>query len=314
MIYVLYGLEEYLIKEEIKKIINKNNIEDIDINTYDLENTKLEDIIEDSSTISLFSNNKLIIVENAYIFTGTTNKKLIEQDTNILEKYINNQNENTILIFTIYKEKLDERKKIVKLLKDKKCILEFNKPNNIIEYIKNEFDNYKISNENINLLINRVGDNLYILHQEINKLKQYKDNDLNITKEDIMNVCVKNVDVDIFNLIENIVSGNKEKALESYFEMIKLGEEAIKIIVMLSNQFRLMYQARNLYKKGYSEKDISSILDIHPYRIKLAITKSNNITDNMLLKYIDELYTLDSNITTGKIDKDLGLELFILKI
>ena len=307
MIYVLYGLEEYLIKEEIKKIINKNNIEDIDINTYDLENTKLEDIIEDSSTISLFSNNKLIIVENAYIFTGTTNKKLIEQDTNILEKYINNQNENTILIFTIYKEKLDERKKIVKLLKDKKCILEFNKPNNIIEYIKNEFDNYKISNENINLLINRVGDNLYILHQEINKLKQYKDNDLNITKEDIMNVCVKNVDVDIFNLIENIVSGNKEKALESYFEMIKLGEEAIKIIVMLSNQFRLMYQARNLYKKGYSEKDISSILDIHPYRIKLAITKSNNITDNMLLKYIDELYTLDSNITTGKIDKDVSL-------
>ena len=82
--YLLYGLEEFLINQEIDKIKNNNNIDDIDIVRYDLENTKIENIIEDASSISLFGNKKLIIVDNSYIFTGTTNKKLIEQNTDIL--------------------------------------------------------------------------------------------------------------------------------------------------------------------------------------------------------------------------------------
>ena len=34
--YLLYGLEKYLIDERIKKIIQENNIENIDINRYNL--------------------------------------------------------------------------------------------------------------------------------------------------------------------------------------------------------------------------------------------------------------------------------------
>ncbi len=66
-----------------------------------------------------------------------------------------------------------------------------------------------MSLENQKLLVDRVGNNLYELHQEIEKLKQYKDADKTITKDDIINVTVKNVDVDIFNLIDNIISKKK---------------------------------------------------------------------------------------------------------
>ena len=110
------------------------------------------------------------------------------------------------------------------------------------------FDNYKIDNNCINLLVDRVGNNLEILHQEIEKIKQYKDKDLNISKEDIINLTSKNIENDFFALIENIVSKNKEKAMESYFEIIK-DEEPIKIIVVLANKFRLIYQAKRLYKQ-----------------------------------------------------------------
>lgn len=312
--YVLYGTEEFLIKREITKIKEEHHIEDVNISTYNLEETKIEEIIDDASTISLFSDNKMIICENAYIFTGTTNKKLPEQNMQILEEYISHENEDTILIFTVIKDKLDERKKIVKRLKEQKKLKEFNKPSNIYEFIVKEADEYQISKENQKLLLDRIGDNLYTIHQEIEKLKQYKDTDKAITKDDILNVTVKNVDIDIFNLIDSIVSKQKEKALESYNEMLKLGEEPIKIIIMLANQFRIMYQARNLYKKGYSEKDIASLLNIHPYRIKLALNKSQTFTDEVLLEYIEALSDLDIQIKKGTVSKDLCLELFILKI
>ena len=175
------------------------------------------------------------------------------------------------------------------------------------------FDNYKIDNSNINLLIDRVGNNLEILNQEIEKIKNYKDTDLNITKEDIINLTSKNIDTDFFTLIENIVSKNKEKALESYFEIIK-DEEPIKIIVVLANNFRLIYQAKNLYKRGYNEKDISNLLGANYYAIKKCLESGRNYSDKTLLECILKLADLDIDIKNGKIDKNIGLELFIMTL
>lgn len=312
--YLFYGLEQYLIDKEIKKIILDNKIDDINIVHYDLENTKIEDIIEDLSSVSLFGEKKLIIVDNAYIFTGTTNKKLLEQNTDILEKFLKNNSCDNIVIFNILKEKLDERKKIVKAIKEKGIVKDFNTFSNINKYVLDMFGEYKINNENINFLVNRVGNNLEVLSQEINKIKIYKDNDFNITKEDIINLTTKNIDTNFFNLIENIVARNKNKAMESYYEIIKDGEEPIKIIVVLANKFRLIYQAKNLYKKGYSEKDISNMLGSNYYAIKKCLESSRNYDDKFLLKCLMKLANLDIDIKSGKIDKNIGLELFIMEI
>ncbi len=312
--YLFYGLEQYLIDKEIKKVILDNKIDDINIVHYDLENTKIEDIIEDLSSVSLFGEKKLIIVDNAYIFTGTTNKKLLEQNTDILEKFLKNNSCDNIVIFNILKEKLDERKKIVKIIKEKGIVKDFNTFSNINKYVLDMFGEYKINNENINFLVNRVGNNLEVLSQEINKIKIYKDNDFNITKEDIINLTTKNIDTNFFNLIENIVARNKNKAMESYYEIIKDGEEPIKIIVVLANKFRLIYQAKNLYKKGYSEKDISNMLGSNYYAIKKCLESSRNYDDKFLLKCLMKLANLDIDIKSGKIDKNIGLELFIMEI
>ena len=117
MVYVLYGTIDYLIKKQVDAIIKENHIEQVSISKYNLTNDLLKDIINDSKSISLFDEKKAIIVENAYIFTGSNNKKNPEQDTTLLEKYLENSNPNTILIFIVNNEKLDERKKITKLSK-----------------------------------------------------------------------------------------------------------------------------------------------------------------------------------------------------
>ncbi|MFV0249982.1 MAG: DNA polymerase III subunit delta [Bacilli bacterium] len=312
MIYLLYGLEDYLIFEQIKKITKENDINKFDISQYDIDNTKLEKIIDDALTMPLFGEKKLILVENSYIFTANNSKKGIKQNTEILEQYIKNINPNTILIFYIFEPKLDARKKLVVLLKTKGQIVEFEKGQNINNFIKKQFENYIISDKQIELLKNRIGENLYILVNEIEKIKVYKNENLKIEDTDIFELTNKNINTDIFLLIENIINNNKSDAIESYNEIIKMGEEPIKIIVMLANQFRIMYQSKQLIKKGYLEKDIASMLGVHPYRIKLGLEKSKNYKDQQLLNIIEKLADLDSNIKLGKIDKNIGLELFIL--
>ena len=213
MNYLLYGKEMFLIEKEVKNIINKNNIEEINISKYDLELNNLNEILDDANTVSLFSNNKLIIVENAYIFSRVQNKK--NDNIEILENYLKNNND-TIIIFIDNNEKIDSVKKIVKLIKEKGVIKEFNPLKNINNTVKAMFDDYKISDNSINLLINRVGSSLELIYQEVEKLKIYKINDKIITNKDIEDVTVENINVDIFKFVDDIINKNKKDAIKTY--------------------------------------------------------------------------------------------------
>lgn len=313
MIYAFYGNEKFLIQKEINKVISDNEVSNFNISNYDLAIDSLKDILDDALTISLFDDKKAIIIDNSYIFTGTSIKKEKDDNLDDLLNYFEHINPECILIFIVNNEKLDERKKIVKTLHKIAKVKDFNKPSNPTEIIKTWLKDYKIDFSTMNLLIDRVGTELGILEQEVEKIKIYKDNDKEITKDDILNLTSKNIDIDIFDLIDKIVGHNTEKSLEIYYEMLKRNEEPIKILIILANQFRIMYQAKVLYSKGYSGNDIASILDIHPYRIKLALEKNYNYSSDKLLSYIEKLANLDYNIKTGNIDASLGLELFIIE-
>ena len=306
MVYLLYGTKDFQINEEIKKITKKQD--QMNISKYDLNNTPLKLIIDDAQTISMFEDKKTVIVDNANMFTGTTSK-----DSDIIENYLNHINENTILILIVHNEKIDTRKKITKLIKKIGIVKEFNDETNPAVIVKKLLKDYNINDKTINLFIDRVGNNPLIIQNEINKIKIYKGNNKTISDEDILNLTTKIIDIDIFKLIDYIIKKNKNKALELYHEMIKMNEEPIKILVILANQFRIMYQSKELLKKGYSEKDIASILKIHPYRVKLAIQNSRSYPSEVLLKHLNNLADIDIGIKTGKLNKNLALELFMLK-
>ncbi len=308
MIYLLFGTLDALITDYINKIIKKENIADINISKYN-EDDLISNIIEDASTISLFDDKKVIIVNNELLFSS---KKSI--DTTELEKYIENYNPNTILVFVVNSDIVDSRRKLYKLIKEKGKIEEFNKITNINNYVKKLFEGYNISYNTINLFIKRVGNDLNSLSNEAEKIKIYKINDKIITDNDIISCTHEKIDINIFKFIDNIINKNKKESITTYKEMLKVGEEPIKIIVMLANQFRLMYQAKILTSKGYTEEDIANLLHSKKYPVHLAIQKGYRYTSDTLLKYLEELADLDIKIKSGEIDKNLALELFLLRI
>lgn len=311
MNYLLYGTEQFLINKELKNIIDKLKIDDINISKYNLEVNTIKEILEDANTLSLFSTNKLIIVEEAFIFSRTT-KKI--DDIELLEEYLKNPNKDVTIIFINNNEKIDSVKKIVKYIKDSGVIKEFNTSKNSNSIVKAMFDDYKISSYDIDYLIDRVGNNLEIIYQEVEKLKIYKINDKIITRQDIEDLTTENTNIDIFKFVDDIINKNKASAIKTYKELLKLNEEPIKIIALLASKFRLMYQASVLAKKGYTEDDISETLKVHKYPVHLAIITGYKYNPKILLKYLNDLADLDIGIKSGEKDKNLSLELFILEL
>ena len=302
--YLLYGTNYFAIQKEIEKITK--DFDKMNISKYDLTEDDIKDVISDAETFSMFADSKVVIAENAAIFTSSGSG-----DLETLENYLADINPNTILIFTVNEEKVDERKKITKKIKKDYKLISFNQNETPNSLVRNLLNDYNITSSNINLLIDRVGTNPLILENEVNKIKLYKD-DKTVTKEDIINLTTKRPEIDIFKLIDDIVMKNKDEALEIYNEMLKVNEEPLKIVILLASQFRLMYQAKELAKKGYSEKNISELLKVHPYRVKLALQKGKKYKAETLLNYLSVLADIDIAIKTGKTDKNLALELFLL--
>ena len=298
-LYLFYGNNKTIINNKINNIVDKYNIVENNIIKYDLEDN-LDNIIEEASMISLFGDTKLIII-------NTTFKE--ELDIDKLEDYLKNYNTNSYLVF-VSNDKIDTRRKLYKLITKYGTVEDVSNDNNYIRsYIKEYIKDYKID---INYFLSKVNDDLDNIKNELDKLMLYKLEDKNITNNDIDDLVISNIEDDIFALTDSVINRNIDRSLELYNKFMEKNYVPIYIIGLLGNQFTLLYQVKKLYNMGKNNNDIASILNVHPYRVKLAIQNSYYYTESDLIKYIYKLANLDKDIKTGNIDKTLGLELFLI--
>ena len=207
-------------------------------------------------------------------------------------------------------------KKVVKEIKKCSKVIECktNENYNLNNYISNYFktNNYEISQSDVKLIIDKVKYDLANIISECDKLMMYKDENKKITTKDIEDVVIDNIEDNIFSLTNAIMDKDIKRVINIYNDLLLMGEEPIKLIVMIANQFRLILQVKLMVKNGYKERDMASEIGEHPYRVKLA--SNARFTIKELITYIKKLQKLDYNIKSGNIDKNFGLEFFLLNI
>ena len=307
--YLLYGLDKSIIDNELNNIIKKKNTKDII--KYSMDNNLIKDVIEDASTISMFSNKKIIILEECNFLKA--NKSI--DDIELLEKYLNNYNKDTYMIFISYTDKLDTRKKIYKELSKISKIIECKKGDNeyltkyITDYVKE--NNYTIKDEKYFLKI--VGTNLDNIKNELDKLFMYKLHDKTITNADIDKITIKSMEDEIFALTDAVIANDVSTSLALLDEFLNKSYDEIQIIMLLASQFRFLLQVKRLVNKNKRYDEIAKILEVNPYRVKFTINKLYSYSEEMLANRIKLLAKIDKEIKLGLVDKKLALELFIIK-
>lgn len=307
--YIIESSDYVVINTKIDDILKKNHLTSDMIIKYDLIETPISTAIEDLDTYNFLSSNKVVVCDNAYFLTSNRPKGAVVHNEELLEKYLKNPSSENILIMIC--DKIDTRKKLVKLV-DKNNIL----GGEIVidDLIKSHLDDYKMDYKTIKYLIDYCdNDNERILN-ELEKLKCYKLDDKTITMEDINNIVIKLTGDNIFSLIDSIVLKNRSKAYLITQELLDKGEDINKIIVMVSDQFRLMYQVKLLLKEGYNKDTIATKLKVHPYRVKLAMEKGYNYSSKVLLTNLDYFFNLDYMIKTGNNNPKLVFELFLANL
>jgi len=114
--------------------------------------------------------------------------------------------------------------------------------------------------------------------------------------------------------VEHIVQLKLDKAFTILADLFRRKEEPIKIMALIARQFRIMYQVKDMQQQGYSQQQIATQLSLHPYAVKVAAGQCNRFEAAQLASILNQLADLDYQMKSGKIDKSLGLEMFLLKL
>ena len=306
--YLIYGIDRSIIDNELDKLLKKLKIDDVV--KYRIPDTKIEDIIEDASIVGMFSSQKVIVVENATFFNA--NKTI--DNLSLLEEYLEHYNKDNYIIFIDNKDKIDTRKKITKKIKDIGEIISCNKEDR--EYFKSFINNYLQDSgyklDSIDYFLDYVGMDLNNMKTELDKLFMYKLEDKVIHNEDIKNICLRNYQDDIFNLTDAIIAKDTTKALEFTDMFLNNGYEEMQLIFLFASQFRFLFQVKRLANKNKNYKEIARILEVNPYRVKFSLAKVARYTEDMILDELEKLAKMDTLIKSGKMNKHLALEMYIL--
>lgn len=309
--YLLYSGDGAILNKEINDLEKKLDISDTDIIYYNIDD--IDGIINEASTIGMFSLNKFIIINMDSYFKD---KKDIP-NINLLENYFDSYNSNSYLVFVCNSDSIDSRKKIVNLIKKYGIVkkLEVN-DNYLNDYVNNYLkDNgYKINNGDVVYFINRVGNNINNVTNELDKLMLYKIKDKIINRNDIDLLTVENIDDSIYDLVNCILKNDNEKAIKLYNNFIDNGMDVNQIVAIIAAQIRLLYQVKRLYNSGKSNDEIAKILEFKSvYRVKYLLSDSYYYSESDLVKYLSKLADIDNAIKTSNGDGNMLMQLFIVK-
>ncbi|MDF9867270.1 DNA polymerase-3 subunit delta [Bacilli bacterium PM5-3] len=317
MIYTIQACDDVLGNEQLKKIYDKDSIQTDMMNTveFDCLDIEIDQILDYCFTTPFFASHKVAILKNPIFLTAENTKKDYTEFIDKLMNYIKNENESTILIIYSLYEKLDERKKIVKFLKEKTKFIKVETPNamqlnDIVKKMLEKRGN-TVDYATIDLLIEKVGTNLVDVVSEVEKLALFKPNG-NIGKEDVEDFVTCNIDASIFDLSNAILEKNVAKSITLFEDLTKGGLEPIVLVSVLANQFRLALLSKNYQRLQFDSNTIAKKLKVHPYRIKLALKLT--FSDKDLKELLVKLADLDYHIKIGKINKYHGMKLLILSI
>ena len=321
----LYGEEGYLIQwaceSLLKRYVNPAMMA-LDYVKYQDEGEDMAMILDACNTFSMMSERRMVWASEFPALKSSNAKGFGTSGLELMEAYLNEPNMGTLLVFT--SQNPEPKSELVKLLKSRAKCYEFSQLDysSLSGFITKWFAaaGCAADRDLVKLIIDHSGYfnketeyRIFNLVNDIEKMVAYSQGS-QVTEEAVSQVLNGDMDTFIFNLLDAVSSGQKDKAFQLLFNITSSGRDVFSIVGMLVNQFELMLDVAQLKEEGRNLPQITEIMKSSEFRIKKAMGYTEKFTVDRLKKTLSQLYEVDRNIKTGLLDQNLALELLIGRI
>ena len=249
--YLLHGKNEGLKTECINQIIERN-----DGKIFNYEEKQIKDEIdsfyENILSGSLFENNKIVIINRA-------SDKIFETIHDLINRNLTN------IVVIINAGILETRSKLRSLFEKREdliCIPTYPENNESLSKLASIFfkkENISISQQNINIIVDKCNGDRKNLNNELNKIKNYTLKNKKISTQEILKLVNLSENYELSELIDNCLAKNKNKIINILNENNYSTEDCMIILrTFLSKTKRILKLAIELEKNKDINKTINS--------------------------------------------------------
>ena len=322
MLYFYHGQEDYNIELELQKLRSKvvdKSFESTNYRVYD--NPKFPELMDVLRTPSLMFGNVLAVINCEKYFFDTKGKvNFDDKELKQIEETLQTMPESLYIVFVCRIErestkKIDTRRKIFKIFSKYASVTEFPefKPyqKELAAWIQKQVKKKDLimSYDTVQFLIERLGTNLRVIDNELEKLKLAVYPEKMVKKEHIQNICTSTED--IFVLTDYILKGQKDMALLE-FNKLCTNKHYLEILAVLQTNFSRL-AAIKVDSVDKNSFEIASKHRMNEFIVKKQLEKLRNVPMDRIIKIRKNLLEAEYRVKTGEMAfYELPVELGIL--
>ena len=154
---------------------------------------------------------------------------------------------------------------------------------------------------------------LRLLDQEIEKLITYAGGRA-VTGSDVKKLVHSARSVDVFAMVDALGQRNGRRAIEQFHSLVDEGEPPVRLLSLITRQFRLIMQAKDLSERRAPTADVMRTLGVPKFLADKMLTQSRQFQMTQLEAIYRRLLETDLNIKTGQIEPLLAIDMLIAEI
>ena len=306
-VYLLYGEEAYL-KKQYRDRITKAIFPDgdtVNYAYYEGKGINPGELIDLAETMPFFADRRLIVIENSGFFKNASPE---------LADYIKTMPDTACFLFV--ENEADKRGKMYKAVKSKGRVVEMARQDEktllywVAGNVKKE--GYKIKEQTARYLLSTTGTEMEKLEKDLEKMFCYCMGKEEIEVRDIEAICTTQITNKIFEMVEAVAVRNQKKALDYYYDLLALKEPPMRILYMLTKQFRSLLVVQSLMRRGMAQKQVASEAGLHPFVAGKCMRQCRSFSQDQLRDILELGVELETDVKTGRMKDTTCVELFIL--
>jgi DNA polymerase-3 subunit delta len=305
--YLLYGNEEYLVERARKRIVDAllPQLRELNYISYDAGQALPTEVINTCNTLPCMTQRRIVLVKGVHQYT--------KSDLRSFSPYLQSPCPTTSLLF-IAEEMTTE---FLKEAKDGAFHLERPLQKEIIPWIQAIAQELgkEITAEAAGYLQEAIGRDLQGLSHELCKASLYIGDRQRIELQDVEQVVSEVRVTTIFELTKAVGERNLKQALRALERIWESGEPPLKILGMISRQFRHLLMTKEVLTQGGGTEGVKKELGIsNPYYLKELAVQTKGFSEASLQRAITSLWQADLKLKRSSLSRRLLLEGLIIKL
>ena len=325
-IYFFYGPEDYLIDEEVQKLLEHTlspGERGMNLHLFSGEEHSGHEIVQAAQTIPMFARYRFVLVSEA----DHIDKVKIE----ILLRYIEDPSPTTCLVLHaqtlgLWKGHLSAIERVGKVKEYPRL-----KGMTLVSWMKKRMleKGKTLTEDAAEYLVDVQGDHLQDMENTLEKIFLSVGEKKRIELSDVEGIASEVKISTVYDLMDAIGRQNLEKALEILDKTIesktisfKKEEETSKkmddpvplLISMISKQYWGILGVKKLASGHIGPAEISKELKMSPWNVKKLLEQSRNFSESSLREGMIQCHQTDLSIKRGQGPKDLLIEKLVIDL